>query len=189
MCTREELINFYRLLRVYGYNDSHSGNASCRMDDEHYLVTPTGACADLLRPENLIEAQTDESPPPGASLDSELHRQVYLANPEARAVLHSHVPHLVALTMNGRDFIPPDFEGQYYFGRIRVIDLPYEEVLSKAPIEVSKTLRSEPIAVVRGHGAYAQGTSLELAYKWICSAELSARTAWLAMQIEDGQHD
>lgn len=183
MSSRTDLIHFYHLLRVYGYNDSHSGNASCRTDESQYLVTPTGACADLLRPEDLIEANVHANPPAGASLDSELHRQVYLANPEANAVLHSHVPYLLAMTMGGTDFIPTDFEGLYYFGHINVINLPHEEVLTGASNEVPKVLKDHPIVVVRGHGAYAQGRDLEQAYKWVCSAELSAKTAWLATQV------
>ncbi len=185
MSSRTDLIRFYHLLRVYGYNDSHSGNASCRVNESDYLVTPTGACADLLEPEDLVKANIHSDPPDGASLDSELHRRVYLANPEANALLHSHVPHLLAMTMDGRDFIPSDFEGLYYFGHIIVLDLPHEEVLTGAAKEVPGVLKDHPIVVVRGHGAYAQGQDLEQAYKWICSAELSAKTAWLAMQVRD----
>jgi L-fuculose-phosphate aldolase len=33
---------------------------------------------------------------------------------------------------------------------------------------------------VRGHGVYAWGESLNRAYKWTCSLELSARTAHIA---------
>ena len=39
-----------------------------------------------------------------------------------------------------------------------------------------------PVAVVRGHGVYARGEDLNLAYKWTCSVELSAKTALLARQ-------
>jgi L-fuculose-phosphate aldolase len=34
--------------------------------------------------------------------------------------------------------------------------------------------------VVRGHGVYAAAATLDLAYKWTCSLESSARIAWLA---------
>jgi len=36
--------------------------------------------------------------------------------------------------------------------------------------------------VVCGHGVYAAGESLNLAYKWSCSLELSAKTAFIALQ-------
>jgi L-fuculose-phosphate aldolase len=180
---REQLARYYRWLRVYGYNDSHSGNASCRHREiTAYFVTPSGACADTITAEHMIYAKLDQEPPSGASLDSELHRQVYLSNPEVGAVLHSHVPHLVAITMDGKDFIPTDFEGQYYFKKIPVVDLPYDQVLSEARKIVPELLKEHPIVVVRGHGAYARGKNLDQAYKWTCSAELSAKTAWLSRQ-------
>lgn len=183
---REQLARYYRWLRVYGYNDSHSGNASCRHRGARaYFVTPTGACADTITAEQMIYAELDQEPPGTASLDSELHRQVYLRNPETGAVLHSHVPHLVAMTMNGKDFIPADFEGQYYFDKIPVVDLPYDKVLSEAPKLIPDLLCEYPLAVVRGHGAYAAGKNLDQAYKWTCSAESSARTAWLLAQLPD----
>lgn len=178
---KQGLIQYYRWLRMYGYNDSHSGNASIRREDT-YCVTPTGACADTLRAEELKCGNLSAHPPEGASLDAELHRQVYLHNPSAMAVLHSHAPHLVALTMSGKDYVPEDFEGQYYFGVIRVVDLPYDLVIQEAPMVVGEMLKELPLVVVRGHGIYAQGKDLNQAYKWICSAELSARTSWLAAQ-------
>jgi L-fuculose-phosphate aldolase len=36
--------------------------------------------------------------------------------------------------------------------------------------------------VVSGHGVYAAAENLNLAYKWSCSLELSAKTAFLARQ-------
>jgi len=35
---------------------------------------------------------------------------------------------------------------------------------------------------VRGHGVYARAESINLAYKWSCSFELSAKTYYLAKQ-------
>ena len=47
---------------------------------------------------------------------------------------------------------------------------------------VAEILADYPIAVVRGHGVYACADSLNLAYKWTCSLELSAKTAFIAQQ-------
>jgi L-fuculose-phosphate aldolase len=43
-------------------------------------------------------------------------------------------------------------------------------------------LAEHPIMVVRGHGVYARAETINLAYKWSCSLELSAKTAFLARQ-------
>jgi L-fuculose-phosphate aldolase len=176
---RKALVRYYRLLRHYGLNDSHSGNASVH-DGLDVWLTPTGACADTLREDELLCCRSGARPPPGASLDAELHLAVYRARPDARAALHSHGPHSVAMTLAGGDFVPVDFEGRYYFPRVPVLDIPPESYTSRSPGEVAATLAGHRICIVRGHGVYAAAESLDLAYKWTCSLEASARIAWLA---------
>lgn len=181
MDLKQDLIRHYQWLRQYGINDSHSGNISGR-DDNLFWVTPTGACADSLTPDGLVQCSVNDVLPNGASLDARLHQLVYQKNPQATAVAHSHGPHIVALTMNGKDYIPSDFEGQYYFPRVPVLSINYDRCITEAAEKVSDILIEYPVVVVRGHGVYAQGTSLNLAYKWSCSLELSAKTRFLALQ-------
>ncbi len=179
MQSKQELVQYYHWMRQYGLNDSHSGNASVRTG-ERVWVTPTGACADTLAAGNLIECHSDGHIPDGASLDAPLHLAVYRANPRAAAVLHSHGPHTVALTLDGNDFEPVDFEGQFYFPRVPVIRIPYDRYVAEAPAMVAAALAEYPVAVVRGHGVYACAANLNLAYKWTCSLEMSAKTAFIA---------
>jgi len=179
MSLRRDLVRYYRWLRHYGLNDSHSGNASVREGDR-FWVTPTGACADTLSVDDLVACELSGDPGPGASLDAPLHQAVYRYNAEAGAMLHSHCPHAVALTLDGKDFEPLDFEGVYYFGRVPVIAIEHARYVQEAPERVAQTLKDHPVAIVRGHGVYAAAKDLNLAYKWTCSLELSARTAWLA---------
>jgi L-fuculose-phosphate aldolase len=179
MDCRDDLVRYYRLLRDHGLNDSHSGNASVR-DGATVWVTPSGACADTLEPGMLVRCDVGGAVGPGASLDAPLHLAVYRANPAARAVLHSHGPHAVALTLDGRDFAPVDFEGRYYFPKVPVIDAPYADYVARSPALVSAALAAHPVCVYRGHGVYAWGETLDKAYKWSASFEASARIAWLA---------
>ena len=181
MNLKKDLIDHYQWLRRYGVNDSHSGNISAR-EKNIFWVTPTGACADSLDADELVRCSVDSALPDGASLDARLHQLVYQKNPQAMAVVHSHGPHIVALTMNGKDYIPPDFEGQYYFPRVPVLSINYARCITEAAEKVSDLLAEYPVAIVRGHGVYAQGTSLNLAYKWSCSLELSAKTTFIALQ-------
>lgn len=176
---KEQLVQYYRWLRQYGLNDSHSGNASVR-DGDTVWVTPTGACADTLSVNDLVPCTLQGQPVAGASLDAPLHLAVYRKNPQAGAVLHSHGAHTVALTLNGEDFVPADFEGGFYFPRVPVIVIPYDEYLEKSPALVTDKLAEFPVTVVRGHGVYAWGETLNRAYKWTCSLELSAQTALIA---------
>jgi len=181
MTLQEQLVQYYRWLRIYGNNDSHSGNASVREGDR-FWVTPSGACADTLTVNDLVACSVESGCGEGASLDGPLHQQVYQRNPKASAILHSHGAYTVAATLNGEDFVPLDFEGQLYFPRVPVITIPYEQYVQAAPAAVAASLAENRIAVVRGHGVYAVGETLNLAYKWTCSLELSARTACIARQ-------
>ena len=181
MNKKQELIQYYRRLRQYGYNDSHSGNMSVK-DGDTIWVTPTGACADTLTEDELVACQPGSTIPQGATLDAALHLAVYEHNNRAGAVIHSHGAYTVAMTFNGDDFVPVDFEGSYYFQKIPVLNIAYDDYLDEAPQRVARALAKNKIVVVRGHGVYAQAETLNLAYKWTCSLELSAKTAWLAKQ-------
>jgi len=183
--SRTELVRYYRWLRQYGLNDSHSGNASLRENDAAW-VTPSGCCGDTLTAAALLRCPLGAPPPAGASLDAPLHLAVYAASSSTRAVLHSHGPHSIAMTLQGGDFVPADFEGRYYFPRVPVLDIPPEEYVARSPAAVAAALAEHPICVVRGHGVYAAGATLDLAYKWTCSLESSARIAWLARAAAPG---
>jgi L-fuculose-phosphate aldolase len=176
---RGTLVRYYRWLRQHGLNDSHSGNASLR-DGTTAWVTPTGCSGDTLEPDQLLACPLGSPPPPGASLDAPLHLAVYAACPAAQAVLHSHGPHSIAMTLGGGDFSPVDFEGRYYFPVVPVLDIPPALYIARSPGEVAYALARHRICVVRGHGVYAAAATLDLAYKWTCSLESSARIAWLA---------
>jgi L-fuculose-phosphate aldolase len=181
MNIKDDLVHHYRWLRQYGLNDSHSGNASVRVDNSIW-ITPAGCCADTLTSGELVECTVDGMIAKEASSDAFLHLAIYQANPRTRAMLHSHGPYSVAMTMDTAEFKPADFEGQLYFSRVPVITIPYEHYLEESPRLVAKVLAEYPIAVLRGHGVYACGESLTLAYKWTCSLELSAKTAFIAQQ-------
>jgi L-fuculose-phosphate aldolase len=179
---KHDLVQHYHWLRQYGCNDSHSGNASFRWHDQIW-VTPTGCCADTLTVDDLILCHLNGEVGEGASLDAPLHIAVYQHNPNVKAVFHSHGPHTVALTMKGEDFVPIDFEGQYYFPVVPVVTIPYDQYVELSPAAVAEQLKDHKVTVVAGHGVYACGENINLAYKWSCSVELSAKTAWLASQV------
>jgi L-fuculose-phosphate aldolase len=177
--SKQELVTYYARLKTSGLNDSHSGNASVRCDRGMW-ITPTGACAETLNVNDLVLWNNADVPTPGASLDGPLHAAIYQKIPEARAVLHFHPAHAIALTLDGQDFLPEDFEGSYFLSRVPVLDLPYERYTQESPGAVSDALVGNRVAIVRGHGAYVCGASLDQAYKWANALESSARITWLA---------
>ena len=177
------LARIWRRLRLLGLNDSHSGNASLRAGDA-FWITPRGAMADGFRAGQLVRVPVAGAIPERASSDAPLHQRVYQRVPEARSVLHVHAPHAIALTMNGEPLRPEDLEGRLYFGdEVPVVDIPHERHFADAPERVSAVLTTARTCIERGHGVYLWGESVELAYKWACSLEASARLVWLARAL------
>ena len=182
MTEKEQLAFYYRLLRQHGLNDSHSGNGSIRVKD-NYLVTKTGACADTIQADELIECTLDQTPTAGASLDASIHQRIYQQLGDRFAVLHAHNPYTIALTLKGGDFSPIDFEGQHYFSNLKVIECDAKQYLDVMPDRIADCLAKQPVAIVRSHGVYAAAHNLDLAYKWLSSLEQSSKIKWLAQQI------
>ena len=104
-----------RWLRKYGYNDSHSGNASVR-DGNTIWMTPTGACADILHADDLIACSLQMGVVAKMPHLMQNCTLKFISKTQMHVpVFHSHGPHTIAFTMNGEDFIPEDFEGKLYF--------------------------------------------------------------------------
>lgn len=182
MTPQQQLITFYKLLRQHGLNDSHSGNASIRLADS-FIVTKTGACADIIEPDDLVVCSLNQTPTKGASLDASIHQGIYQACPQHNAVLHAHNPYTIALTLTTESFNPVDFEGQLYFGEMDIVECDADNYLQAMPSRISQAMLKGSIVIVRSHGVYVAAETAELAYKWLCSLEQSAKIKWLALQV------
>jgi 3-dehydro-4-phosphotetronate decarboxylase len=110
---REELCRVGASLFARGYAHASAGNLSARLDDGSFLITPTDACLGTLDPARLAHVRADGVQASGdaASKTLALHRCIYAGAPDARAVIHTHSTHLVALTLQGvwsvDDILPP----------------------------------------------------------------------------------
>ncbi len=109
---REEISIVGQSLYQRQYTVGSAGNISACLDDG-WLITPTDACLGRLDPARIakvdLAGQWVSGDKPSKTLD--LHRAVYHRNPRARAVVHTHSTHLVALTLAGvwqaNDVLPP----------------------------------------------------------------------------------
>ena len=81
------------------------GNLSCRLDDGSILVTPSGYRKDELTVDDLVDVDTAgvlarvDGPRPTSDLA--IHRAVYDARPDIRAIAHAHLPASMGLTLAG----------------------------------------------------------------------------------------
>jgi L-fuculose-phosphate aldolase len=91
----------------------------------------------------------------------------------AGAVVHAHPPYATLLSFAG-ELVPVDAEGSYHFKRIRVAS-PENPIASIETAElVSEELKESRVVLVRGHGSFARGNTLEEAYMLTSTLESSA---------------
>ncbi|MDN5364618.1 MAG: L-fuculose-phosphate aldolase [Eubacteriales bacterium] len=85
------------------------GNISARVDENSFLITPSGVPYDLLRPEQVVEVGMDGSVRPGQlkpSTEFSLHAAIYAARPDVGGIVHTHSPYATAFAVAGRN-LPP----------------------------------------------------------------------------------
>ena len=110
---REDICRFGRSLFERGLTPGSSGNISVRLDDGGWLVTPTNASLGFLDPAKLSRLSADGKLVSGDAPTKEvpLHTALYQTRDAARAVVHLHSTHSVAISMlpeiDPRAALPP----------------------------------------------------------------------------------
>ena len=112
---RQEICRVGKSLFDRGYVHATAGNISVRLDDGHFLITPTDACLGFLAADDIAKVDASGQPLSGAraSKTLALHLRIYAADQAAgrrsRCVIHTHSTHCVALTLQDLqgDLLPP----------------------------------------------------------------------------------
>src|SRR6202795_491616 len=178
---REEICRLGRSLFERGLTPGSSGNISVKLDDGGWLVTPTNASLGFLDPARLSRLLPDgqlasgEAPTKEVPLDSAL----YQTRNAARAVVHLHSTHSVALSMlpeiDPRAALPP--MTPYYLMRCGLTALvPYYRPGDPAVADAIKGLAGKYASVLlANHGPVVSGETLEAAVFAIEELEETAK--------------
>ena len=69
------------------------GNVSCRVDENSFVITPSGKPYDGLTPDDIVEVKIDTLSYEGnvkPSSEKGVHAEVYKAHPDPGFVIHTH---------------------------------------------------------------------------------------------------
>ena len=99
---RQQLIDTARRMASCGLNRGTAGNLSTRAQENGepgFLITPTGMAYETLMPDDIVFMNYDGTPSGRRLPSSEwrFHRDIYIARPEAQAILHAHSPFATSL--------------------------------------------------------------------------------------------
>jgi 3-dehydro-4-phosphotetronate decarboxylase len=178
---REEICRLGRSLFERGLTPGSSGNISVRLDDGGYMVTPTNASLGSLDPARLSRLGADGKLVSGDAPTKEvpLHAALYQTRNTARAVVHLHSTHSVALSMlpeiDPRAALPP--MTPYYLMRCGATALvPYYRPGDPAVADAIKGLAGKYTSVLlANHGPVVSGETLETAVFAIEELEETAK--------------
>jgi L-fuculose-phosphate aldolase len=112
-----------------------------------------------------------------ASSETCVHRAIYQST-SIKALIHTHSPYAVALSLLERDSVEPlDSEGILFLGVMPIVEGHFgSDRLAKA---VSMSLQSHKACIARGHGVFASGMNLSEAFTAASMAEHSSQVRYL----------
>lgn len=163
---RDEICAVGKSLFDRGLTPGSSGNLSVRLDDGSLLVTPTNACLGELVPEELTHLSADNIVLSGSAPTKEagLHQCIYCKRDTARAVVHLHSTHAVAVSLlpgvSADNVLPP--LTAYYVMRIGQLPLvPYYPPGDPALFEaIGQYAGRHHALLLSNHGPVVSGKSL-----------------------------
>jgi L-fuculose-phosphate aldolase len=164
-----------------GLISSHGGNLSIRHQGR-LIITAHFSMLGRLEPPDLVEVSLREEPDhitSDASKDATLHQLIYRFTP-AGAIIHTHPPYAVALSLDNSVIEPRDLEGRVLLGETAVITP--ESLAREAP----QLLQVNRAIIVRGHGSYVVGRTLNEALAYTSALAFSCKVAYLASRTAGG---
>jgi L-fuculose-phosphate aldolase len=156
---------------VHNLISSHGGNISVRFGDR-VVIKRRGAMLGNLKPHDLIETGLEKNDSGVALASTELivHRAIYKATP-ALAVVHAHPRRAIAFSLSRDEIIPIDNEGSYLLKKIPVVAVEFASGSRQMADTIANGLTSYKIVMMRGHGSFATGQTLDEAFQWTDALE------------------
>ena len=139
-----------------------------------------------LKPHDLIETRLDKNDSGVALASTELivHRAIYQNTP-ALAICHCHPRTAVAFSFSRDEYVPIDNEASYLLKKIPVVTEEFASGTPQMAHKVAEALKDYKIIMLRGHGSFATGQTLDEAFHWSSTLEESCQMELAAKLINE----
>lgn len=185
---RKEIINTNKVCVDSGLIRSSDGNISIRLDDDRFLVTPSGLYKRRLKPKQILIVNTQGEILKGKSSlkpSSELlmHLEAYRQREDIGAVLHAHPPYSTALTIAGIPF-PTNIVPEVLALLGEVPSAPYATPgTQELALSIREPIKTHNAILLSNHGSLTVGKNLEEALLALERMELAAQLYYLAHNL------
>ena len=150
---------------------SHGGNLSMRLGDR-VIIKRRGAQLGRLKPHDLVETQIEKNDSGVTLASTELlaHRTIYMKTP-ALAICHCHPRTAIALSLSRDEIVPIDNEASYLLKKIPVVWEEFASGTLEMANSLAAALQQYKVVMLRGHGSFAIGQTLDEAFFWSSTLE------------------
>lgn len=172
---RKEICDF--IARAYRHRlvTSTWGSLSARIDRDAFLITPYGIDRQSLTLEDLVLVRNGHcSVGKQPSRVVHLHRAIYEAHPEVKALINALPVHTTAFSVSDVDIDTRTIPESYVFLR-DVSRIPYETVYSRPELVAQCLTPRRPIALLEHNGALVAGESVLDAFDRLEVLEATAK--------------
>ena len=150
------------------------------------VIKRLGAMLGNLKPNDLVETGLEKNDSGVALASTELlaHRTIYQITP-ALAICHCHPRTAIAFSLSRDEIVPIDNEASYLLKRVPVVTEEFPSGTPEMARKVAEALKNYKIIMLRGHGSFAIGQTLDEAFQWTSTLEESCQIALMAKQINE----
>lgn len=188
---REAVANYMKRLYDRHLTTASGGNISLRVDDEHFVITPSALDKGHLTPDLIAIVRfdgTNLTPELPLSIETEMHRLCLLKRPDRNAVVHAHPTTVCSFAAAMPCTINTAISAEAYFIVGDVVNVPYQlmgtPALAKA---VSESVKDHEVVLMENHGALALGHDLLRAFDCMELLERAAKMTLNCMQIKNSK--
>jgi len=184
---RQGICRIAALCYQKGFLVGADGNLSARTRAGSVLVTPAGAMKGFLEPQHIAHVDLEgrvlgAGPRPSSEIG--IHLVSYRERADVHAVIHTHPPHAVALSIAGVDMQLPVIPEVV----VTIGGTPTAPYATPGTDELSESIRAlvrcSDTLIMKNHGAVTLGAHLLDAYKKLDMIEHTARILWLAHALK-----
>jgi L-fuculose-phosphate aldolase len=182
---KSEIVKFGKLIYQSGLTDSHGGNISVRFND-FILIKATGKMLCCLTKDDIVATTLEPNPEldKEASMELKVHRSIYNHLPEVKAVVHAHPPYTVAVSINAEKLEFLDSESKLILGNVPVLKAKKVIASDEVAEKIVEYLKTSKAVIIRSHGPFTVGKSLEEAFMYLSALENSCKIISIVRAME-----
>lgn len=164
------------------------GSLSARVEHNQFVINKKETIFDDVQEDDFIELYSKKDYRwKEASLDAQIHRNIYKNINEAKYICYTMPPFATAYSLVFDSITPQDFFGYTQFGSITIYNpQKFEDWYERADSEIYRQLRESQsnIIVIKGYGVYAYDRDIHQMAKNVALLENSCRLLYYANQLK-----